>query len=204
MSTKREKLWELVPILVLGASVFVFFGRVIYLGKPLLGSDFALYFRPVKEFIRDYVLTHGTVPLWNPYILSGTPIVSNIQASMFYPLGVLFYVMPSEYAYGYTVILHCFLGAIFMYAFARSISLHKAGAFFAAVVFTYNGFFMGHLYAGHLTFVQTYIWIPLIFLYSYRFLHSSDFKHAMQAGMFFGIQAMERPALVCLAAWPLL
>ncbi len=186
----RQRLSEALPVLLLVASVLIFFGRVIYSGKPLFGSDFVLYFHPLKKFIHDYALTHGTIAFWNPHQFSGTPVIANIQASMFYPLGFLFYLMPTEYAYGYTIIVHCILGTIFMYVLARSFSITKAGAFLAGIVFIYNGFFMGHLYAGHLTFVQNYIWIPLIFFYVQKFLNSHHLGYAMMAGLILGIQIL--------------
>jgi hypothetical protein len=77
-----------------------------------------------------------------------------------------------------------------MYAFVRSLSINKLGSFLAAVIFTYNGFFVAHLYAGHLTFVQNYVWIPLIFYYLYKFLNSYDFKYAVFSGLFLGIQIL--------------
>ena len=181
---------KLIPICLLIVSVSIFFSQVICSAKPLFGSDFVLYFHPVKKFIRDYVMTHTTIPLWNPHQFSGTPLIANIQAAMFYPLGFLFYVMPTEYAYGYTIILHCILGAIFMYAFARSLTINKAGAFLAAIVFTFNGFFIAHLYAGHLTFVQSYIWIPLIFFFLHKFLNTPLLRHAVLAGLFLGLQIL--------------
>ncbi len=190
MTKYRKTLSELLPIFLLTISVLIFFCKVISSGKPLFGSDFVLYFYPVKAFIRDYVSACGALPFWNPYVFSGTPFIANIQASMFYPLGFLFYIMPTEYAYGYTIIIHCILGSIFMYVFVRSLSVNKAGAFLSAIIFTYNGFFMAHLYAGHLTFVQNYIWIPLIFFYLHKFLKFLHLRHAMLAGLFLGIQIL--------------
>jgi hypothetical protein len=190
MTENAERSKDLILIFSLIASVLIFFPGGIYSGKALFGSDFVLYFYPLKRFIYDYVLTHWSVPLWNVHQFSGTPLVGNIQAAMFYPLGFLFYLIPTEPAYECTIILHCALGAIFMYAFARSVAVNRAGAFLASVIFSYNGFFMGHVYAGHLTFVQSYIWIPMIFLCLHKFVNTLHVKHAILAGMFLGIQIL--------------
>jgi hypothetical protein len=190
MARYRERFLDVLPVALLVISVPIFFSQVIWSGKPLFGSDFVLYFYPVKKFIRDYVLSHGTIPLWNPYQFSGTPLIANIQASMFYPLGFLFYLMPTQQAFGYTIIIHWALGAIFMYAFVRSLRISRSGAFIAALIFDYNGFFVAHLYAGHLTFVQNYIWIPLILFFVYRFIDTTDFRWALCAGLSLGIQIL--------------
>ncbi len=181
---------ELIPVVILILSVLIFFSKIIVSGSPLFGSDFVLQFYPWKGFIYDSVWSQGRLPFWNPYVFSGTPFIANIQASMFYPLSFLFYLIPTKYAYGYTIIFHCMLGAIFMYVFVRSLSINRAGAFLAAVIFTYNGFFVAHLYAGHLTFVQNYVWIPLIFYCLYKFLNSSNFRYAVLSGLFLGIQIL--------------
>jgi hypothetical protein len=49
---------------------------------------------------------------------------------------------------------------------------------------------MAHLYAGHLTFVQNYIWIPLIFFYLHKFLKTLHPRHAILAGLFLGVQIL--------------
>jgi hypothetical protein len=181
---------ELIPVVILILSVLIFFSKIMFSGSPLFGSDFLLQFYPWKGFIYDNVWLNGALPFWNPHVFSGTPFIANIQASMFYPLSFLFYIIPTKYAYGYTIIFHCMLGAIFMYIFVRSLAIGKAGGLLAAVIFTYNGFFAAHLYAGHLTFVQNYVWIPLIFFYLYKFLNTSDFRYVVLSGLFIGIQIL--------------
>ncbi|MBW1744061.1 MAG: YfhO family protein, partial [Deltaproteobacteria bacterium] len=190
MVMHRQRLSEGLPLFLIIMSVLAFFGQVIFSTNPLFGSDFALYFFPLKKFIRDHVLSFGTIPLWNPYQFSGTPLITNIQASVFYPLDFLFYMLPTGVAYGYTIILHLILGSVFMYVFVRSLSVNKMGALLSAAIFAYNGFLMAHLYAGHLTLVHSYIWTPLIFLFLHKFLHSAFPKYAILAGLFLGIQIL--------------
>lgn len=191
MISNSKRFWsELLPITILSLSVLFFFSEIVFSGSTLFGQDFVLAFYPWKKFLYEYVQSENALPFWNPHVLAGTPFIANIQASMFYPLGFFFYVMPTEYAYGYTVILHCLLGTVFMYSLARTMSLSKTGSLLAAMVFTYNGFFMGHLYAGHLTFVQNYIWIPLIFLWLVKFFNSLYLRYAVLSGLFLGIQIL--------------
>jgi hypothetical protein len=157
------------------AAVILFFGKYIFFVKPIYGSDFILQFYPWKHFLYEYVRSEGTLPFWNPYVLSGTPFVANIQASMFYPLGFLYYILPSETAYLYSTVLHCTLGGVFMYRFMGRLSVARWGALLAAFIFSFNGYFLAHLYAGHLAFVQNYIWIPAIFLFLHQFLNTGRF-----------------------------
>ena len=190
MSRWKQTIKEHVPLAFVFLCILIVFWRLPLTGEALYGGDFALYFYPLKEFIRDHLMSHGAIPLWNPYQFSGTPLISNIQASLFYPLGFLFYIMPSDQAYGYTVVMHCLLGSLFMYSFMRAASVSRGGSLLSAFVFTFSGFFMGHLYAGHLTFIQNYIWIPLVFRYLYQFVQSGRLFFALVAGLVLGIQIL--------------
>jgi len=190
MLNRRRLLSDTAPILLLASSVVVFFYKVLLSGKPLFGSDFVLQFYPWKQFIYESVRTLGGLPFWNPYVLSGTPFIGNIQASMFYPLGFLFYLMPADQAFGYTIILHFILGAVFMYAFCRSIPMGHGGALVAAIIFVFNGFLVAHLYAGHLTFVQNYVWIPLILLCLNKFFRTLELRFAILGGLCLGAQIL--------------
>jgi hypothetical protein len=190
MSSYRRFFSELAPVAILILVVLLFFAKAILAGAPLFGSDFVLQFYPWKAFLYEHVRSEGTLPFWNPYLFSGTPFLANIQVSMFYPLDFLFYMVPTEYAYGYTVILHFILASVFMYVFVRSLSVSKMGAMLSAAIFTFNGFLMAHLYAGHLTLIHSYIWIPIVFLFLHRFLYSALPKYSILAGFFLGLQIL--------------
>ena len=186
----KRKVENFIPIVFLVMMPVVFFAKIICSGETLYGSDFLFYFYPVKRFVYDYFTTNGALPLWNPYLFSGTPFIANIQASMFYPLGLLYYLIPTETAYLYSTVLHCIIGTVFMYMFIRSLSISKTGAFLSGFIFIFNGYFMAHLYAGHLSFIQTYVWIPLIFLFLVRFAQSGCFRYVVPAGLILGIQIL--------------
>ena len=170
--------------------VLIWFGKILLSGKVMFGMDFVFQFYPWKKFIFDNLWAHGSLPFWNPYLFSGIPFITNIQASMFYPLGFLYYLLPSDSAYLYSTLLHFILGCCFMYLLMRGLSVSHAGSFMSAIIFIFNGYFLGHVYAGHLTFVQAYIWIPIIFLFLYRFIQLNDYRNAVFAGLLLGIQIL--------------
>ena len=178
-----------VPAVLLVSVVFLFHG-VIFPPKPLYGSDFELQFYPWKKFIYEELWSRGSIPFWNPYVLSGTPFIANIQASMFYPLGFLYYLLPPEWAYLLSTILHFMLGSTFMYGFMRGICLSPVASLFSALVFVFNGFALSHLYAGHLSFLQNYIWIPLVFYFLHCFTQDLRMVWAVGAGLILGVQIL--------------
>ena len=68
-----------------------------------------------KQHIRE-TLAQGEIPLWNPKILTGLPFLAAGQASVFYPLNVLFYVLPLEWAFGWFTALQVALAGMNMSA----------------------------------------------------------------------------------------
>ncbi|MEJ2724431.1 MAG: YfhO family protein [Deltaproteobacteria bacterium] len=190
MNTRTQKTADLVPVLLLFLLCVLFFSEIVIRGKQLYGSDFVQYFYPIKKFVRDAVLTSHGLPFWNPYLLSGTPFIANIQASMFYPFGILYYLLSPEKAYGFSTAFHCVLGSAFMYVFMRGVSMSRAAGFLSALIFGFNGYFMAHLFAGHLSFVQTYIWIPLVFHFLRRFMNGYLVRDIAAGGLVLGIQIL--------------
>jgi len=179
--------WLPVTMVLLG---LLFFWEALLSGKCLYGSDFILQFYPWKKFVFDHLQSQGSLPFWNPYLFSGSPLISNIQVSLFYPLGFLYYLVPPDIAYGYSTVLHFAVGSLFMYHFMRSLEFQRAASFFSAIVFMFNGYFMGHLYAGHLSFVQNYVWIPLILYLLNASIVRGSLRFAAAAGLFLGVQIL--------------
>ena len=77
-----------------------------------------------------------------------------------------------------------------MYILMRGLSVSFLGSFISAIIYVFNGYFLGHVYAGHLTFVQSYIWMPLIFYFQYRFIQTREYKNSVFAGIILGIQIL--------------
>jgi hypothetical protein len=88
-------------------------------GYKLIGIDFIEFYLPMKKFLYDELRLHQAIPYWNPYIFGGMPYLAHFESTVFYPLGFLFWLMPPEKAYGYTMALHLFLGAQRYRALAR-------------------------------------------------------------------------------------
>jgi hypothetical protein len=190
MIGSRNKAKDFFAAFSLILCTLVFFAKFLLSEESLYGGDFVLYFYPLKKFILDEMLRTATLPLWNMYQFSGIPLIGNIQASLFYPLGFLYYLMTPDIAYGYSTMVHCLTGSVLMFLLMRSMSMSPTGSFFGAIVFAFNGYFMGHLYAGHLSFMQNYIWIPLAFLFLHRFTRSKRLSAAVMAGLILGVQIL--------------
>lgn len=124
--------------------------------------DLSLYFYPMRYLMVDMVRS-GQLPLWNPYVFCGYPLLGTLQVGVFYPLSLLHYVMPFALAFNYYTILHYFLAALFMYWLARYFRLSRPSSFLAAVVFAFSGYLLSM--ANMSTTLSSAVWAPLILLF---------------------------------------
>ena len=65
--------------------------------------------------------------------------------------------MPTEYAMGYTALLHVILAGLFMYAYLRTLKLSALAALIGALAFQLNGFLIARL--GFLSVTVTFPWL---------------------------------------------
>ena len=104
----------------------------------------------------------GTLPLWNPYTFSGTPLLANFQTAAFYPFNILFFLMPFSSAWGLLIIAQPLFAGLFLYLYLRHLKLTQPAAFSGGMVFAFSGFATAWLQWG--TIMHTALWLPLILL----------------------------------------
>jgi hypothetical protein len=56
-------------------------------------GDLVTSFYPYRTLAARAV-REGTLPLWNPYMLSGAPFLANAQSALFYPGNFPYYLLP--------------------------------------------------------------------------------------------------------------
>jgi hypothetical protein len=133
-------------------------------------------------------LVRGEIPLWNPYSFSGTPFVAGIQSALFYPLNVLYLFFDTPFAINLSVTIHCLLGSLFTYLFARYIDIGRPGAVLAALTFTYGAPYFFHIYPGHLTLLCTMIWLPLVMMWLETVIRTKQIRYAVWSGVVLSLQ----------------
>ena len=121
-------------------------------------GDLITSFYPFRAFLSRSVHS-WTLPLWNPYILSGTPFMANAQSALFYPPNLLYYLLPLNTAWTLALMLRLFLAATFMTLFVRSIGGSKTGSILAGLLFAGSGFIVA--WQGQ-SLGDAAIWLPLV------------------------------------------
>ncbi len=106
----------------------------------------------------------GRLPLWNPYQMAGYPLLANIQSAPFYPINILFLILPFTLGWSILIFSQPLIAMIGMYLFLRQEKISKEGSIFASIAFAFSGFMVAWLEWG--TIGSTAAWMPLMLYFS--------------------------------------
>ncbi len=199
-----------IPILLLALSA-VFLWRVTIAGQAFVPAGMLKYiapwstasearpvwnplmydsvgqFYPWRKFAGDSIKS-GMLPLWNPYQFAGTPFVANSQSAVFYPGNILFYLLPTATAAGWTVLLHLTLASWFMSLFLGRLGLGRPAQLFGGIAFAFSTWQVSWLHLP--TFLCTSCWIPLCLLFVYDLTRKPCFKTVAKLGLTIGMMLL--------------
>lgn len=161
MSTKRIG-WERADykvVVSLLCLVILFFAEVVFFGKVLFAGDNASINTPSKVLMFDMIL-RGHLPLWNPYIFSGTPFLADINLGLLFPLNILYLILSPLRALSYMIIIDVYLAGAFMYVYARIMRMSRFASTAAALIFMFSGSVM--TFTLNTPILNSVVLIPLI------------------------------------------
>jgi Bacterial membrane protein YfhO len=187
---RRSEKWR-VPVFLAGLTLF-FYWKILFTNRAMFPWDAVSFFYPYLSFAHEE-LRHFRLPLWDPYVLSGHPIIGDPEGQIFYPptwLLVLLHPI-SELPYRLVEIqeiVHFFLAGLFMYNLAQSFVQSRAAALFSAVLFQFGGAMVAH--TEHVLSIESIAWYPLTFLLARRGLLEGKRFFTISAGFVFGIQTL--------------
>lgn len=149
------------PCLLLAALAALFFGDLLFSGKTFVMRDTFCNFYPWRVYARQS-LAAGEIPWWNPYSGYGKPFVADPQMAFFYPLHILFYLLPVALAFKVCWLLHFWIAGASTFALCRYWRLGVTASLVAAVAFMFNTLLVA--YMEYLSSFATLVWTPLVLL----------------------------------------
>lgn len=152
------------PLLRWGPPLLLAALPALWLAKLVFGRQVLYWGTPLQQFYpwRSLVVQAwraGEVPLWNPWLGGGTPLLANHQSAALYPLNILFFLFPVERALGYAALVHLSLAAVGMYACARHLGLTRPASTLSALAFAFGGYIVARI--NFPTMVCAMAWVPL-------------------------------------------
>lgn len=173
--------------LVLLIALIILFNSFVFSDKMLHGSDTiqaGIFFRAM---LVDFVLDHGHIPQWNPYIFGGMPFVEAFHGDIFYPLSFLKYFGSIFRMLGWILFLHIFLAGIFMYFCARQFRLSKTSSLLSGISFMFAAYLVSLVAPGHDGKIFVTALFPLVILFLDRGFRSSGFLKSLFNFSVFGL-----------------
>lgn len=147
-------------LIVLAASLVILWpaigdGQAIFWGVPLL------QFQPWHQFAKTTVLA-GHLPLWNPLVGMGAPLLANAQSALLYPPNWLLLAVPVEVGHAWLIISHWVLAGAGMSRLARRLGLGLLAQSVAALAFSLSGYAVAR--GGFLSLNAALGWMPWVIL----------------------------------------
>lgn len=158
------------PALPVLLAPFVLLGPVLFAGKALFWGTPYLQFVPWWSWAWE-TLRLGHLPLWNPQVGMGAPLLANYQSALFYPPNWLYFVLAAlggipALAWGQALLvaLHLAWGGLGMSRLARSLGLNSLAQTVSGLAFGLCGYLVAR--GGFLSIISAAAWLPWILVFT--------------------------------------
>ncbi len=148
---------------MIAAIVLLVYRRLAFTNLILARGDTFLYFYPYWEAAAG-ALREARLPLWNPDLFMGAPLLANSQVGFFYPLNwPVWLLFDTPTAAKASIILHVMIASFGTYLLGRrSLNLSKGGAILGAILFGLGGYLSAQV--EHINQAQGMAWMPWMLL----------------------------------------
>ncbi len=179
---------KILPFLLLTAFIFLVCFKIVFWGEVLFtGDNFDLLF-PQKFFWLEEIRS-GKLPLWNPYILSGTPFLADINLGTLAPSNLIYLTFhPVEKAASFLLVLELLTAAIFTYLSARRFKISAFSSFISGAVFATSGTLA--VYTTNMAILNVVVFLPVIFYLLLIYLDLKQLKYLFFAAVLFALQIL--------------
>jgi hypothetical protein len=161
-SPRRLSALDAALLLALAGLVLLTFWKLALTNRVLAGVDVFSYFYPYRDYVSQ-ALRAGRLPLWNPYLFMGAPLLANSQAAVLYPLHWPLTGLPAPRQVAWSIVVHLWLAGAGTYLFARRhVRLGRPAAFVAATALALGGFLGAQV--EHLNQLNASAWLPWLLL----------------------------------------
>jgi hypothetical protein len=150
-----------VVLAVLVALPLVIFALPAVFGHPAVVGDNASQNLPLRELVASQI-RQGHLPLFDPYVWSGAPLLAGWNAGAAYPFIVFFVLLPGVAAWTFSLVVTWWVAGIGCFAFLRASRLGPVPSFLGAVSFSFAGAMTAQI--SHIGLVEGMSWTPVVLL----------------------------------------
>src|SRR5215204_4330711 len=137
----------------------LYFLPALLAGSVLCPDDGTIFNTPLRVAAANITLS-GSLPLWNPYIFGGMPLLASAQGGLLFPPNWFYLAFAPQAATNLMVVTSYMVAALGAYLYARRAGASVAGAFVTSLAWQWGGFLVGQI--GHINIVQTAACLPWV------------------------------------------
>jgi hypothetical protein len=152
---------DIIAVVVLVALPAVVFGLPALLGHAVLPGDDLTQNFPLRALAGQEIRA-GHLPLLDPYIWSGAPLLAGWNAAAAYPLTWLFAILPGTAAWTVNLIATWAMAGLGMFCFLRALRQASLASFLGALSFAFAGGMSAQV--THVGLVAGMSWVPVALL----------------------------------------
>ncbi|MET0624954.1 MAG: YfhO family protein [Pyrinomonadaceae bacterium] len=137
----------------------LYFLPAVLRGTVLSPDDGTIFNTPLRVTAAGITLG-GSLPLWNPYIFGGMPLLAAAQGGLLFPPNWFYLFFAPQTATNLMVVSSYVVAALGAYLYARRAGASVAGACVTSLAWQWGGFLVGQI--GHINVVQTGACLPWV------------------------------------------
>jgi len=147
-------------------------GRRFGYGPVVDSVASALQYEPYVKVLHDDMV-HRWLPLWDPYVGSGAPLLANMASAPLSPMRLIVASVEKPAFWDFYFLLRLFLAALFTYLFAREVGIGFTGSLVAGIAFGLSGHFIFYISMADL---DAQIWLPALLLATHKLAEKPTYR----------------------------
>jgi hypothetical protein len=148
-----------VAALAVALAPVLYFLPAMWDGSVLCPDDGTIFNTPLRVAAANITLG-GSLPLWNPYIFGGMPLLGSAQGGLLFPPNWFYLAFNAPVATNLMVVTSYVIAALGAYLYARRAGASVPGSVVTSLAWQWGGLLIGQI--GHINIVQTGAMLPWV------------------------------------------
>lgn len=149
---------------------FILLAPLLFTARTMFWGTSSLQFVPWRHFAWE-TIREGILPLWNPLVGMGAPLLANHQSALLYPPNWLLFLLDeiggvawAAWGQGLLVALHLAWAGAGLYILGSRLGLSDLAKSIAGLAFGLSGYLVAR--SGFLSINSAVAWLPWVLVYS--------------------------------------